>query len=278
MRMFALCVVSVVVLFLSVSVASFTARADDAAVAKAKYESGVRHYDLSEWEPALLDFKEAYRNKPDPVFLYNIAQCHRKLGHAEEAITFYQTYLRRAPDANNREEVERRISELSRETAGTSATPSAVPPATASSSAPTLSTESSSTSPRPPGAALVASSGGQPARSTRRIVALGLGGLGVIGIGVGSAVALAARSSYQDAAGRCPNRVCTDIADKNQADDARTRGNIATAIWIGGIAALAGGTILWLVTPADVPRATAVSLSPNLGRSYAGVTLAGGFQ
>jgi tetratricopeptide (TPR) repeat protein len=72
----------------------------------------VRHYDLSEWEPALIDFKEAYRNKPDPAFLYNIAQCHRKLGHANDAITFYQSYLRRAPNAGNREEVERRIAEI----------------------------------------------------------------------------------------------------------------------------------------------------------------------
>ena len=99
-------------LFFGMTTDSASAQIDDAATAKAKYESGVRHYDLSEWDPALADFKEAYRNKPDPVFLYNIAQCHRKLGHTDEAITFYQTYLRRAPDAKNREEVERRITEL----------------------------------------------------------------------------------------------------------------------------------------------------------------------
>lgn len=85
---------------------------DDAAAAKAHYETGVRHFDLLEYEAALADFKEAYRNKPDPAFLYNIAQCHRKLGHIDEAITFYQTYLRRAPDTNIRDEVERRIAEL----------------------------------------------------------------------------------------------------------------------------------------------------------------------
>ncbi len=103
------------VVALALSVASFPATAfaeDDAPAAKMHYEAGVRHFDLSEYEPALTEFKEAYRNKPDPVFLYNIAQCHRKLGHADEAITFYQSYLRRAPDAKNREEVEKRISEL----------------------------------------------------------------------------------------------------------------------------------------------------------------------
>jgi len=85
---------------------------DDAAAAKARYESGVRHFDLSEYESALADFKDAYRSKPDPALLYNIAQCHRRLGHTDEAITFYRSYLRRAPDAKNREEVERRLSEL----------------------------------------------------------------------------------------------------------------------------------------------------------------------
>lgn len=105
--------VAIVVLVSSVACFTMTAFAgDDATVAKEHYETGVRHFDLSEFEQALVDFKEAYRNKPDPVFLYNIGQCHRKLGHLDDAITFYQTYLRRAPDAKNRQEVERRIGEL----------------------------------------------------------------------------------------------------------------------------------------------------------------------
>lgn len=102
----------VVLLCVCVAAIPASAWADDAIEARARYESGVRHFDLTEYEPALADFKEAYRNKPDPVFLYNIAQCHRKLGNTDEAIAFYQNYLRREPDARNREEVERRISEL----------------------------------------------------------------------------------------------------------------------------------------------------------------------
>jgi tetratricopeptide (TPR) repeat protein len=105
--------VSVVAVALSVAwFPSMALAANDAPAAKARYEAGVRHFDLSEYEAALVDFKEAYRNKPDPALLYNIAQCHRRLGHTEEAITFYRSYLRRASDAKNRQEVERRISEL----------------------------------------------------------------------------------------------------------------------------------------------------------------------
>jgi tetratricopeptide (TPR) repeat protein len=70
------------------------------------------HYDLKEYEPALQEFKDAYRSVLDPVFLFNIAQCHWKLGHEREAVDFYRNYLRRAPNAPNRPEVERRVQEL----------------------------------------------------------------------------------------------------------------------------------------------------------------------
>jgi tetratricopeptide (TPR) repeat protein len=85
---------------------------EDPVAAKAHFAAGLRHFNLTEYEQALGEFKEGYRSKPDPVFLYNIGQCHRKLGHIEEAITFYRSYLREAPDAKNRDEVERRIGEL----------------------------------------------------------------------------------------------------------------------------------------------------------------------
>jgi tetratricopeptide (TPR) repeat protein len=86
----------------------------DRAAALAHYRRGMTHYQLSEYREALSAFKEAFRVKNDPAFLYNIAQCHRKLGHAQDAITFYRTYLRRAPRAANRAEVERQITELER--------------------------------------------------------------------------------------------------------------------------------------------------------------------
>jgi tetratricopeptide (TPR) repeat protein len=88
------------------------------ALAKQHFEAGVSHFDLAEWEQALAEFKEAYRLRSDATFLYNIAQCHRKLGHVDDALTFYKTYLRRAPDAANREKIGRRILELEAEQPG----------------------------------------------------------------------------------------------------------------------------------------------------------------
>jgi tetratricopeptide (TPR) repeat protein len=88
------------------------ASADDGAAAKRFFVSGSKHFDLGEYSDALNDFKEGYRLKDDPVFLYNIAQCHRLLNQNTEALRAYKTYLRRAPTASNRAEVERKIAAI----------------------------------------------------------------------------------------------------------------------------------------------------------------------
>ncbi len=80
--------------------------------AKARYTTAESHYNLNEFQEALQDYKEAYRLFPDPVFLFNVAQCERQLGNPEEAIRFYRSYLRNKPKAPNRQEVVRRIDEM----------------------------------------------------------------------------------------------------------------------------------------------------------------------
>jgi tetratricopeptide (TPR) repeat protein len=97
--------------------------------AKQHYAAASKFYDLAEYEGALREFKEAYRAVEDPAFLFNIAQCHRKLGHAQDAITFYRNYLRRAPNAANKAEVEKRIAELERAPAATEPAPRETTPA-----------------------------------------------------------------------------------------------------------------------------------------------------
>jgi tetratricopeptide (TPR) repeat protein len=80
--------------------------------AQAKFAEGKSHYDLAEWDEAVAAFKEAYRLDPDPLFLFNVAQSYRQKGDCSNARTFYKTYLREAPDAYNREKVEKRIEEM----------------------------------------------------------------------------------------------------------------------------------------------------------------------
>lgn len=85
---------------------------DEVTDAKRAFVSGMKHFDLGEYDQALSDFKNGYRAKEDPVFLYNVAQCYRMMNQNRDAIRYYRLYLSRAPDATNRGEIEDRITKL----------------------------------------------------------------------------------------------------------------------------------------------------------------------
>jgi tetratricopeptide (TPR) repeat protein len=86
---------------------------DEAPVerAKALATKGNEHYTLGELALALAAYKRAYQVKPLPDFLFNIAQCHRRMGQHREAITMYQSYLVDVPDAENKALVEELLAE-----------------------------------------------------------------------------------------------------------------------------------------------------------------------
>ena len=86
------------------------------AEAKAHYARGTSYYNLGRYREALAEYEAAYLAVQDPPFLFNIAQCHRKMGRDQEALGAYRSYLRVAPNAPNRSEVQKRIAELDRET------------------------------------------------------------------------------------------------------------------------------------------------------------------
>lgn len=86
---------------------------DEAPIERAKelFAKGNQHYELGELAAALALYKRAYQITPLVEFLFNIAQCHRKLGQHRDAITMYQSYLVGVPDAENRPLVEELIAE-----------------------------------------------------------------------------------------------------------------------------------------------------------------------
>ena len=63
------------------------------SLARTRFSEGNLAYDLGEFQKALDAYSEAYRLMPLPGFLFNIAQCHRQLGHPERAGFFYRRYL-----------------------------------------------------------------------------------------------------------------------------------------------------------------------------------------
>jgi tetratricopeptide (TPR) repeat protein len=83
--------------------------------AKTHANRGTSLYNLGRFAEALSEYEAAYLAIQDPPFLFNIAQCHRKMGNNKEALESYRSYLRVAPAAPNRTEVQKHISELERQ-------------------------------------------------------------------------------------------------------------------------------------------------------------------
>jgi hypothetical protein len=81
------------------------------------FESGLAHYNLDEYAAALTAFEEGYRLKPLPLFLFNIAQAHRKLGNTAKAVEFYRTFLAQDPSSPLRAETLGYLKDLEHSTA-----------------------------------------------------------------------------------------------------------------------------------------------------------------
>lgn len=107
-------ILALAVLFASTPRVAF---AEDSATKAARrhFAKGDKLFALGRFEEALGHYEKAYESKPLPGFLFNIAQCHRNLGHIDEAIFSYRKYLTEQPDADNRDEVEQQIVDLEEE-------------------------------------------------------------------------------------------------------------------------------------------------------------------
>jgi tetratricopeptide (TPR) repeat protein len=92
--------------------ASPAAAQEDTELAMPIFEAGLAYYNQGNYEKALEQFEEAYRLNPLPELLYNIGQCHERLGDYETAIESYAKYLKEHPDAEDRQAVEQKIKNI----------------------------------------------------------------------------------------------------------------------------------------------------------------------
>jgi tetratricopeptide (TPR) repeat protein len=82
------------------------------AQARTRFSEGNLAYDVGDFDKALKSFSEAYRLKPLPGFLFNMAQCHRQLGQYSRAAFFYRRYLSLVPDAASAPVVRELVQEM----------------------------------------------------------------------------------------------------------------------------------------------------------------------
>jgi serine/threonine-protein kinase len=127
--------------------------------------------------------------------------------------------------------------------------PAAVPSAASTSS-------SSESAPAPPPASGL---------STRQILGLSVGGAGIVGVAIGSYFGLHAKALFDDSnAGGCTGNVCND-AGGSLRDSARTSATASDIAFALGLAAVAGGAVLYFTAPK--PSEGAADSAPRVGVS-----------
>jgi hypothetical protein len=84
---------------------------------------------------------------------------------------------------------------------------------------------------------------------TRRTLALVAGGIGLVGVGIGSYFGLQSKSKLDEAEKYCKGSDCTDPRGVTAGNDAYTAGNVSTVAMVVGALGIGGGVVLWVTAP-----------------------------
>jgi hypothetical protein len=272
------------------------AQAGDGATeqARAHYETGTQQYDLGHWDEAIREYEKAYELRPDPSFLYNLAQANRRKGDLKRAMDLYKNYLGKLPKGPQRADVEEKIAALQKQIDDAAAKPVAPVPEPAPTAPPPLpppgpevpqpAAQSPVTQPaalpvptppeQPPSATITttetAAPVAQPGR-TLRIAGIVCGAVGVTVVGTGAIFGLRARSL---------STKVTNSSKFNPSDDS-AGSRAETMQWVfygvGAGAVVAGATLYYLGVRATRTAPSSVSLAPVLGPGTVGVAAMGVF-
>jgi hypothetical protein len=99
---------------------------------------------------------------------------------------------------------------------------------------------------------------------SQKILAIVAGGVGVVGVGLGSVFGLVAISKKNDAQKACPGQ-CIDQSGVTKWSDAKTAAQVSDVAFIVGGVALAGGVALWFTAKNESSdaRGVAVGIGPG---------------
>lgn len=114
---------------------------------------------------------------------------------------------------------------------------------------------------------------------TQRILGITLGGVGLVGIVVGSVFGLQASSKWSDAQSQCGSGCGPNDPAQSTLSDARNAATVSTIAFVAGGVALAGGAVLFFTAPKGAPRSSGsrIRLAPAVGKGTAGFVVGGGF-
>lgn len=98
----------------AVSAAQSALRLSDGKYASMHFDLGSAYFSLQSWQLAEQSFEQAATLNPkNASAAYNVALCYQRLGYFPSAVNWYREYLKRDPDAEDRDQVLNRIALLS---------------------------------------------------------------------------------------------------------------------------------------------------------------------
>ena len=241
--------------------------------------SGKGFLDESNYDKAISYFKDAYTiDCSVHGILPIIATAYERKGDKAEAVNALEEYLRRVPNAGDRDVIERRIKNLKDQIAQSAATATATAPtATVSTGpAPTGTAAPTTTSTIPTGTA----TGGPPpppeqgqTHSLTPWIVVGAGGVAVV---AGIIMYVVGNGDVIDAEKTCPvHGSCTSSSAASTGNTGRTLEGVGIVAGIAGVVAVGGG-LVWHLT--EKPQATGIlHVTPAVAPGYAGVGVGGSF-
>jgi tetratricopeptide (TPR) repeat protein len=239
----------------------------DAKLAEALAQQAFDAYVKGDSVSALALYKRAYQASSAGTILFNIANIYdKKLGDKQQALDYYQQYLRSGdtdPDvvkrATERIEILRAELEAAQQAQGEARpTRSTAPSGTASpAAAPRVAI-----APSPPPPPLAERGAGW------RWAGLATAAVGLGGVGLGGVYGLIAKSKNDRAEAMCDGRVCPDWGGVALTEEARRAARVSTVGFVAGGVLVAGGIGIFLYAPrkqgARVDRAS-IRIAPGLG-------------
>ena len=250
--------------------------------AKERYEIATRLYDVGKYGEAIGEYEQAYLLTGDAALLFNIGQAYRLWDRPEDAIRAYKNYLRQRPEATNRADVEKKLSDLEKvveeRRRGVGTPPPAelprspapalpAPPPYAAPPVPVTVAEPAPETPAPPPAGLVLApparpEPARPGQSWLVYPLLGVGGACLVTAVVAAAVGASKAKKLQDAS---QNQQTFDPAVET---NGKTANAVAVVFALAAVAAGgAGGYLLWRGHRVARPS---VAVAPALAPSFAG--------
>jgi tetratricopeptide (TPR) repeat protein len=229
--------------------------------ARHHYEIATSYLEHKLYEQAAHEFKAAYLANPDAMLLYNIAQAYRLAKQPNEALQYYKMYLAAAPDATDRAEVQRQMSDMEKLAADQRNPPPAPAPA------PLPREDNLTETPVAHTETQVATSPGRTKVIAGAVVLVV--GLGLVGGGIGCGVL--AHSAAQDVSNDSKNGVPFDPSKESSGQTDQT---IAGALYGVGAAAAVTGIIVLAIGANENAKAKKMAFTPTIGPKMAGGNLA----